>query len=117
MAKRKQEEIVVEHGSGNVFADLGFENAEEMLAKAQLVHAISKAMEAKKMTQMELAEIIRLDQSKVSKLLRGITEGFSSDRLLRILNSLDQDVEIIIRPKPQSEHRQAHLTVATIHVM
>ena len=117
MGKSKKEEIIVEHGSGNAFADLGFENAEEMLAKAQLVHAITKAMEAKGMTQTELAGIIGLDQSKVSKLLRGITEGFSSDRLLRVLNGLDQDVEIVIRQRPHGEERQAHVSVAFIYPM
>ncbi len=112
MAKQKQEEILIESSSGNVFADLGFENADEMLAKAQLVHAISKAMASKGVNQTDLAKMIGIDQSKVSKLLRGITEGFSSDRLLRILNSLDQDIEIIIRARPQSEKREAHVSVA-----
>lgn len=110
MAGRKQEEVI-EHGTDNVFADLGFENADEMLAKAQLVHAISKAMESRKVTQKEIADLAGVDQSKISKLMRGITEGFSSDRLLRILNRLDQDVEIIVRPRPQTENRSAHVSV------
>lgn len=112
MAKRKEEETMIERGSGNVFADLGFENADEMLAKAQLVHAISKAMAAKGLNQTEMAQMIGMDQSKVSKLLRGITEGFSSDRLIRILNALDQDIEIIIRPKPEGEQRHARVSVS-----
>jgi predicted XRE-type DNA-binding protein len=116
MAKRK-EEIMVERGSGNVFADLGFDDADELLAKAKLVHAISEAMEAMGVTQNKLAGLIGVDQSKVSKLLRGITDGFSSDRLLRILNRLDQDVEIIIRPKPLEEQREAHVSVAVMHAM
>jgi predicted XRE-type DNA-binding protein len=118
VARRKHdEEPLIERGSGNVFADLGFENADEMLAKAQLVHAISTAMEATGVTQTEIADRIGIDQAKVSKLLRGITDGFSSDRLLRILNSLDQDVEITIRPRPQGEHREAHVSVAILHAM
>jgi len=105
---------MIEHGSGNVFADLGFEDAEEMLAKAKLVQAISKIMAARNMTQTQLAEALGIRQTKVSKLLRGITEGFSSDRLLGILNGLDQDIEIIIRPRPQSEQRKAHVSVAVM---
>ncbi len=115
MGKRK-EEILTERGSGNVFADIGFDDAEEMLAKAKLVHAISSAMEATGVTlQTQVALMIGMDQSKVSKLLRGITDGFSSDRLLRILNRLDQDIEIIIRPRPKSrKQREAHVSVAVI---
>jgi predicted XRE-type DNA-binding protein len=114
MAEREEEELMIERGSGNVFADLRFENAAEMLAKAQLVHAISEALSASDVSQAQMAAIIGVDQSKVSKLLRGITDGFSSDRLLRILNRLDQDVEIIIRPKPSDETRSAHVSVAIV---
>ena len=116
MAKQKQE-TVIERGSGNVFTDLGFDNADEMLAKAKLVRAIAETMDTIGVTQVELAGMIGIDQSKVSKLLRGITDGFSSDRLMRILTRLDRDVEIIIRPKPQEEHRVAHVSVAVIHSM
>ena len=111
MAREEQEEVI-ERGSGNVFADLGFEDAEELLAKAKLVHAISKAMEAKSVDQKELAALSGADETQISKLLRGITDGFSSDLLLRILNRLDQDVDIIIRPRPQSEHRAAHVSIS-----
>jgi len=116
MAKQKQE-TVIERGSGNVFTDLGFDNADEMLAKAKLVRAIAETMDTIGVTQVELAGMIGIDQSKVSKLLRGITDGFSSDRLMRILTRLDRDVEIIIRPKPQEEHRVAHVSVAVMHSM
>ena len=101
----------IERGSGNVFADLGFKNADEMLAKAKLVHAISQAMESRGVTQTELAQLAGVDQSKVSKLMRGKTDGFSSDRLLRILNRLDQDVEIIISPRPMTENREAQVSI------
>ena len=110
----EESETIVELGSGNVFADLGFEDADEMLSKAKLVHAISRTMESLGITQVQLAELIGSDQSKVSKLLRGMTDGFSSDRLLRILTRLDQDVEIVIRPRPQDEHRKAHVSVAVL---
>ena len=112
---RKEQENMIETSSGNVFADLGFEDAEELLAKAKLVHAIAEAMEATGVTQTEMARMIGIDQSKVSKLLRGITDGFSSDRLLRILNRLDQDIEITIRPRPKGENREARVSVAILH--
>ena len=51
-----------------------------------------------------------LDQPKVSELVRGRLSGFSTDRLLRCLMSLGQDVEIVVRDKPL-EHSKAHISV------
>lgn len=97
MAKQAETEKVT-RGSGNVFRDLGFETADEMLTKANLVFAISRVMRDKRMTQVKLARAIGIDQPAVSKLLRGHTQGYTTDRLLRILNHLGQDVEIAVRP-------------------
>ena len=113
MAKARVEEKVIE-SSGNVYADLGFENPQDELAKAQLVSAISQVIASKGLTRVKAAEALGLDQPQVSRLLRGRTSGFSTDRLLRLLNELDQDVEITIRPKPADLLRSAHVSVATI---
>lgn len=105
-------ETQVEISSGNVYADLGYSDSEEMLAKAQLVRAISIAVKSKGLSQAEAAELMGLDQPKVSKLLRGQFRGFSSDRLLHILNQLGQDVVITIVSTPQVENRTGHISVA-----
>ena len=99
-------------GTTNVFADLGYPDAEAHLAKAKLVHAISNALNALTMTQAEAAALMGLDQPKVSKLLRGHFRGFSSDRLLHILNLLGQDVIITIVSGPVAEKRTGHISVA-----
>jgi predicted XRE-type DNA-binding protein len=99
----------VEVGSGNVFADLGFDNPEEMLAKAQLVSEMQKAIKKKKLTQTEAAEILGLTQPKLSILLKGQFKGYSTDRLIRFLRILGQDIDIFVTPKPRN--RQAHLHV------
>jgi len=114
MAERAKEEAITP-SSGNVFADLELDNPEELLAKAKLVHAISEAVEAQNRTQMEIAKLLGVPQPKVSQLLRGYVSGFSSDRLMQLLTKLDQDVEIIIRPRPAWENRPAHVTVAIAH--
>jgi predicted XRE-type DNA-binding protein len=88
-----------EIGSGNVFADLGLPNPEELLAKAELAHRIHVLVKERKLTQRKAAELLGIDQPKVSSLIRGRLEGFSTERLFRFLNLLDQNVEIIIRPK------------------
>src|SRR3954470_2109430 len=88
----------VEASSGNVFADLGLKNPEELLAKAQLVQRIADIIAERKLTQARAAKLLGIDQPKVSALLRGKLDGFSTDRLFRFLNALGRDVEIVIRP-------------------
>ena len=95
-------EIGFEPGSGNVFADLGLPDAEEMLLKAHLVHQISTILEKRGLTQAQAAELLSIDQPKVSHLLRGHLRGFSTGRLTRFLNALGQDVEIVVRPMPRT---------------
>ena len=94
-----EEEVKVTRSSGNVFADLGFADPEEELAKAKLVSALSEVIEEKGLTQVKVAALLGLDQPTVSKLLRGRTSGFTSDRLIHLLNLLDQDVNISVSPK------------------
>lgn len=106
------EEIEFEQGSGNVFADLGLPDADEMLLKAHLVHQISVIIEERDVTQAQAAELLGIDQPKVSRLLRGHLRGFSIERLTRFLNALGQDVEIVVRPKPRSEP-QGHTRVTS----
>lgn len=86
----------VEPSSGNVFADLGFADAEGRLLKAQLAGKITELVERKGWTQARTAEVIGLDQPKVSHLLRGRLSGFSADRLFAILNRLGHSVEVRI---------------------
>jgi predicted XRE-type DNA-binding protein len=97
----------VEPGSGNVFADLGFRDAEERLLKAKLATKIAQLIEKKGWTQAQTAERTGLDQPKVSHLLRGRLSGFSADRLFAILNRLGHSVEVRISAKerkPEKTH-------------
>jgi len=81
----------VEPSSGNVFADV-----EERMFKAQLAVKIAELIEREGWTQARTAEVIGLDQPKVSHLLRGRLSGFSADRLFAILNRLGHSVEVRI---------------------
>jgi len=87
---------------GNVFADLGLSNAEELHAKSGLVFRIAQILQKRKLTQAKAATILGIDQPKVSNLLCGQLDGFSTDRLFRFLNALDCDVEIVVKPKARS---------------
>jgi predicted XRE-type DNA-binding protein len=89
--------IRVKKGSGNVFADLAVPGASEALAKAEIARRIVEILEERGLTQVAAAELLGIDQPKVSALKRGRLEGFSTDRLFKFLNALDRDVEIVIK--------------------
>ena len=83
--------------SGNVFADIGLSNPDEVLFKAELVMAISEIIRKRRMSQSSAGKLMGIDQPKVSTLMTGDTRGFSADRLIRMLTCLGQDVEIRVR--------------------
>ena len=87
-----------EPSSENVFADLNIPEPSLYLAKAQLAHQICTIIQLRNLTQVEAAAILGINQPKVSALTRGNLDGFSSERLFKFLNWLDQDIEIVIRP-------------------
>ena len=103
----------VETSSGNVFADLGFQDAEERLLKAKLASKIAQLIERKGWTQAQTAERTGLDQPKVSRLLRGQLSGFSADRLFAVLNRLGHSVEVRISAKeraPEKSHTRVMIS-------
>lgn len=102
--------VKVEKSSGNVFADIGLPNAEEHYAKAQIAYRIYAIIKERKLTQRKAAKILGIDQPKISALMNGHLDGFSSDRLFRFLNALDQDIEIVIKPR-RSRKKPAQIRV------
>jgi predicted XRE-type DNA-binding protein len=93
------DKISVKRGSGNVFADLGFERPEEELLKAQLVREIRDIIKRRRLTQAKAADLLGLKQPDVSALITGRVHKFSLERLLRCVRRLDRDVVMVIRPK------------------
>ena len=105
----KREALEREPSTGNVFADLGLADAGEHLVKAGLVVRIGRIIGARKLTQTAAAELMGIDQPKVSAMLAGRFRGYSVERLMRFLVCLGQDVEIVVKPK---KSRTAELRVA-----
>lgn len=105
----EEHEYVV--SSGNVFADLGVDEPEEALAKAKLVHQISRIIADNGWTQEQAAAVLGVDQPKVSALVRGRLSGFSMDRLLRFVSTLGYEVTITVSPKAPARPR-GHTTVS-----
>jgi predicted XRE-type DNA-binding protein len=88
MGKNPEPEIPVTPSSGNVFADLGFAEPEEELAKAQLASHIRRIIRRKRLTQAAAAVLMGIDPPAVSALLNGRLANFSTDRLMRLLTAL-----------------------------
>lgn len=102
MVKKREARIPVTASSGNVFADMGLPEAEEELTKAQLASHIRQAIKRRRLTQAAAAALMGVDQPKVSALLNGRLANFSSERLMRLLTAIGQDVEITVRAKPRN---------------
>ncbi len=101
--KRDDEKSVTTVSSNdNVFAVLGRANADELLAKAELARAIERVLRERKLTQAQAAQVLGVTQPDVSDLYRGRLSGYSMERLCRFLKALDQDVQIVVQPKPRS---------------
>ncbi len=107
-------ELKYTEGGENVYEDLGFKNPEERQVKARLAMRISEIIEKRKLTQINAAKFLGINQPKVSALMNGRLNGFSIERLIHFLNLLDQDVEILIQPhkqKSSSDHSKSHFSV------
>ncbi len=101
----------INRGSGNVFEDIGVVHSERVMARAQIMSRVADLIKARNLTQKQAAALLGLPQSKVSCLLNGKLSMFSLDHLFELLNALDSDVEIIIKPKTKEEK------FATTHVL
>jgi predicted XRE-type DNA-binding protein len=97
--------------SGNVFADLGLDDADDLNAKAQLAQVIRERIRARGLTQVQAAALLATDQSRISEIMNGKTASFTYDRLLRFLNALECDVEIRVTERTDSD-RQGRTLVA-----
>jgi predicted XRE-type DNA-binding protein len=88
----------IEEGSGNIYADLGMDDADEMLVKAQLATKIGEIVKARKWSQQQAAEVLGLTQPKLSLMLRGQFRGISEAKMLECLTRLGRDVQIVVGP-------------------
>ena len=88
--------------SGNVFADLGLPRAEEKLTQVRLAVALNQTIKTRRLSQAAAARVLGINQPKISALAHYRLEGFSVERLMRFLNALGRDVEIVVHKKPTS---------------
>lgn len=95
-------EDTITEGTTNVFADLGFPDASERQTKTRLAYVLNEIVKGRKLKQIEVAELLGISQSKVSCLKKYRLEGFTVEGLLEFLTALNQDVEIMIRPRSEN---------------
>jgi predicted XRE-type DNA-binding protein len=100
----------IERGSTNVYADLGLDQPEEMLVKAQLATKIGDIIKRRKLTQVQAAELLGITQPKLSGMLRGQFRGISESKMLDCLTRLGRDIEIVVKSAPRSR-AEGHVKV------
>ena len=100
--------------SGNVFADLGLPDPEERLAKAELALQINRLIKQHKLTQIEAAKLLNIDQPKISALNQGKLAGFSIERLFKFLNLLGQDITIQVTKTTSRKKSNVSVSVPKI---
>lgn len=103
----------VDVGTGDVFADLGFQDSGERKLLVQLTMRINELLQDRKLTQAKVAALFSVPQPHISELKSYKLSRFSSERLMHFITMLDKDVEIIIRPKAKG-HESGLLSVLVV---
>ncbi len=98
--------------STNVYAHLGFPDAEEMLVKAQLVQKIAEILCARGWSQQQAAKVLGLTQPKLSKMLRGQFRGISEIKMMDCLIRLGRAVKIVVGPETEAAEERIEVVAA-----
>jgi predicted XRE-type DNA-binding protein len=93
--------IEIQEGSGNVFADIGLKNADELYARACTGIEVLRILEERQLKQREIGKLLEIQQSEVSHLMNGRFSRFSEGKLLGFLRKLDREVTLLITQPDQ----------------
>jgi predicted XRE-type DNA-binding protein len=96
----------------NVYADLGFPDAGEMLVKAQLVVKIAEILRERGWSQQQAAQVLGLTQPKLSKMLRGQFRGISEMKMMDCLVRLGRAVKIVVGPETEAAEERIEVVAA-----
>lgn len=103
----------ITESSGNVFADLGLDNADELLAKSRLAHEIRQIIKHRNLTQAQAAKVLNTHQTQISRLNTGKgVDSMSFDLLLSWLTKLDRNVTLTVKRMPKNQESPGSLTVS-----
>ena len=93
------QESVFEESTGNVFADLGLDDAEELFTRGKIGIQVLRLLKQRKEKQREISKLLGIPQPEVSYLMRGEFQRFSEGKLLTFLKRLDTEVTLRLRPR------------------
>lgn len=110
-----REQLTVHTISGNLFEELGLPDGTQLRARVDLAGVLALEIRRRGLSQIKAAELLGISQPDVSNLMRGKVDGFSQDRLQRLLNDLDLEVRIAVGPKPNGQAK-AGVTVEMVDV-
>ena len=97
-----EQNIEFEMSSGNVFADIGFDNAEEMLLKSELVRQVNKTIKDRDLNSIQIKKTLNLDENMLSNLTHGRLTELTIENLFRYLNILGRDLEVVLKSRSAS---------------
>ncbi len=100
-----EQNIEFEISSGNVFADIGFDNAEEMLLKSELVRQVNRTIKDRDLNPIQVKKTLNLDENMLSNLTQGRLTELTIENLFRCLNILGRDLEIVLKPRSASSSK------------
>ena len=103
---KKTTDIDYEESSGNVFADMGLEDADELHTRAKLGYSVRQILKQRGLKQREIAEILDLKQPEVSHLMQGKYHLFSEGRLFGFLNKLDWKIVVQVARRKKNDPLQ-----------
>ncbi|MBE9184851.1 XRE family transcriptional regulator [Microcoleus sp. LEGE 07076] len=86
------QEPIFEESSGNVFADLGFQDADELFMRGKIGIQVIRILKQRNLKQREVSQLLGIAQLEVSHLMNGEFQQFSEDKLLIFLNRLDPEI-------------------------
>jgi predicted XRE-type DNA-binding protein len=93
------EQTVFEESSGNVFADLGLEDAEQLFTRGKIGIQVLRLLKQRNLKQREISKLLAIPQPEVSYLMRGEFQRFSEGKLLTFLKRLDTEITLHLRPR------------------
>ena len=108
-----RDDTSITRGTTNVFADLGYPDAVARQTKADLALAVNNLLNTKKLKQRATAEVLHITRPQVAALKSYRLDRFPVERLLEFLTALNQDVEIMIRPR-RTTVGAGHISVSAV---
>ncbi|MBD2456851.1 XRE family transcriptional regulator [Nostoc sp. FACHB-87] len=104
------QEPVFEESSGNVFADLGLSNADELFTRGKIGIQVLRLLKQRNLKQREISELLGIPQPEVYHLMKGEFQRFSEGKLLIFLKRLDTEITLHLR----SRHTQGEFVETVI---